>query len=80
MPGLLARTLLCAGFATMAGTAHAQTKLSYGTYLPPTHVNNTVGIEPMIKRLEQESGGKLDGRILSRRVGRQGDRGGRLGS
>ena len=51
--------LLCLGLAVMAGTAHAQTKLSYGSYLPPTHVNNTVGIEPMIKRLEQESGGKL---------------------
>ena len=59
MSRLPAKTLLCLGLAVMAGTAHAQTKLSYGSYLPPTHVNNTVGIEPMIKRLEQESGGKL---------------------
>lgn len=59
MPRLLARTLLCTGLVVTAGAAHAQTKLSYGTYLPPTHVNNTVGIEPMIKRMEQESGGKL---------------------
>jgi hypothetical protein len=59
MPGFLARVLLCAGFALAAGSASAQTKLSYGSYLPPTHVNNTVGIEPMIKRMGKESGGKL---------------------
>ena len=60
MSGFRAKILLCAGLcAGMAGSASAQTKLSYGTYLPPTHVNNTVGIEPMVKRLEQESGGKL---------------------
>ena len=55
MPGLVAKTLLCMSFAVTAGMAHAQTKLSYGSYLPPTHVNNTVGIEPMVKRLEQEA-------------------------
>ena len=59
MPEFLGKVLLCAGLVLAAGSASAQTKLSYGSYLPPTHVNNTVGIEPMVKRFEKESGGKL---------------------
>ena len=43
----------------LPAVSNAQTKISYGTYLPPTHVNNTGGIEPMAKRITQESGGAI---------------------
>lgn len=42
-----------------APATQAQTKIGYGTYLPPTHVNNTAGIEPMARRLEKESNGAI---------------------
>ena len=35
---------------------NARAKINCGMYLPPTHVNNTGGIEPMAKRITQESG------------------------
>ena len=54
-----------ASLVLLAGTAAAQTKLSYGTYLPSTHVNNVAGIEPFAKRIEQETGGKVKIEILS---------------
>lgn len=51
--------------ATLSGTAAAQIKISYGTYLPPTHVNNHAGIEPFAKRVEQETGGKVKFEIFT---------------
>lgn len=58
------RSFCCAAVVAIVASvqssaAFSETKLSYGTYLPPTHVNNTVGIEPMVKRLEKESGGQI---------------------
>jgi TRAP-type transport system periplasmic protein len=51
--------LAVVGVAAMASSVQAETKLGYGTYLPPTHVNNTAGIEPMARRIEKESNGAL---------------------
>ncbi len=61
------RTLSAVGasLVLLAGPVAAQTKLSYGTYLPSTHVNNVAGIEPFAKRIEQETGGKVKIEILS---------------
>jgi TRAP-type transport system periplasmic protein len=51
--------LAAVGVTALASSVQAETKLGYGTYLPPTHVNNAVGVEPMAKRLEKESNGAL---------------------
>ncbi|WP_421996376.1 C4-dicarboxylate TRAP transporter substrate-binding protein [Reyranella sp.] len=59
MRSTLWRTVAVLGLVATASSARAETKLGYGTYLPPTHVNNTVGIEPMAKRLEKESNGAI---------------------
>lgn len=56
---------VAAALVMLAPAAMAQVKLSYGTYLPATHVNNLAGIEPMGKRLAAESGGKITLEILS---------------
>jgi TRAP-type C4-dicarboxylate transport system substrate-binding protein len=56
----MSRSLLVAfGAIVVSSSVQAETKLGYGTYLPPTHVNNTAGIEPMARRLESESKGAL---------------------
>lgn len=49
----------------MGHTALAQTKISYGTYLPPTHVNNHAGIVPFAERVEKETGGKVKFEIFT---------------
>ncbi|HPU50781.1 MAG TPA: TRAP transporter substrate-binding protein DctP [Burkholderiaceae bacterium] len=49
----------------MSAPAIAQTKLTYGSYLPSTHVNNVVGIEPFSKRIEKDTGGKVKIEMLS---------------
>jgi TRAP-type C4-dicarboxylate transport system substrate-binding protein len=53
------------GFAGAEAAAQAPIKISYGTYLPPTHVNNHAGIEPFAKRVEQETGGKVKFEIFT---------------
>lgn len=51
--------LAIVGVVVSASPVQAETKLGYSTYLPPTHVNNTAGIEPMARRLEKESNGAI---------------------
>lgn len=62
---LLGAAALVAATGLAAANASAQIKISYGTYLPPTHVNNHAGIEPFAKRVEQETGGKVKFEIFT---------------
>ena len=56
----LAGGLLAAAFACgLSATAAAQTKLTYGSYVPSTHVINQDGIVPMAEHLEKASNGAL---------------------
>lgn len=60
--GVVGALALAVSFGTAAS---AQIKISYGTYLPPTHVNNHAGMEPFAKRVEQETGGKVKFEIFT---------------
>jgi TRAP-type C4-dicarboxylate transport system substrate-binding protein len=63
--GLLGAAAALLTAVGLSGAASAQIKISYGTYLPPTHVNNHAGIEPFAKRIEQETGGKVKFEIFT---------------
>ncbi len=61
----LAAAIAAASLLSMTTGAAAQTKLSYGTYLPANHSINVAGIQPLATRLASESGGKITLEILS---------------
>ncbi|MCA8929233.1 MAG: C4-dicarboxylate TRAP transporter substrate-binding protein [Alphaproteobacteria bacterium] len=69
MPLSLKGRLLCAGLATLAvawsGSATAVTKLTYGSYLPATHVIHEKGLLPFFKRVEQDTNGSLTWELFS---------------
>ncbi|MHB2263652.1 C4-dicarboxylate TRAP transporter substrate-binding protein [Aliihoeflea sp. PC F10.4] len=55
-----ALTALCA-----AGAANAQTQMTYGTYMPTTHVVVREGVEPLVKSLAEKSGGEIEFEVLA---------------
>lgn len=61
----ISMALAAAGTLALATPASAQTKISYGTYLPPTHVNNHAGLVPFAERVEKETGGKVKFEIFT---------------
>ena len=50
MRGVLTAALTAATLVCTLSAARADTKISYGTYLPPTHVNMSVETDLVIRR------------------------------
>ncbi len=54
-----ASLVAAAAILGLSAVAQAETKLTYGSYVPSTHVLNMVGIAPMAEHLEKASNGTL---------------------
>jgi TRAP-type C4-dicarboxylate transport system substrate-binding protein len=70
MPNLPLKTLTAGAVGvtlalTAITTAQAQTKLTYGSYLPATHVIHKDGLEPFFKRVEADTKGSLHWELFS---------------
>lgn len=59
--------LIAAGCIAGLGVApaNAETKLTYGSYLPATHLVHKKGLEPFFERLKKDSNGKLSYELFS---------------
>jgi len=59
-------TLAAAGVALAAASvAQAETKLTYGSYVPAPHVIHKAGLEPFFKRVEKDTNGSLSWELFS---------------
>jgi len=69
MPRFATAPALAAGVALLAaawaGNAGAETRLTFGSYLPATHVIHRDGLEPFFKRVEEDTKGSLRWELFS---------------